>query len=547
MKSPTDIEKLLEHFRNAWPDHASLVDRVMWEVNTTPTRLAVFSTKRILIRSIFALTASLVVCITLWWAFDGNHNSLYAQVIDAARKARTIHIVRYGLVGKEAPPTKTTETWYEKGVGFRRDVCAGPPKGHRSATICLGRGDDVWTLDKERKNTVIHSQRGITKETEQIFADFDRSAKELRNNSRRYPDGDQTFGGQRCKAYVRLNLNLSKSGTWRELFYLDQQSRLVRFVRQSREGDRWNTTQFNTIAYDEPFDSALFQPNFGKDFKVVDADADTKLVKPERVNPEGPVLIYEIDERSRSADTATVDLDRLLRAVDGRLNGGSHRLAAIRRLDDRRIEVAMLHRSDAERKRVERQLTRPGTLEFRLLANHRTDASLINLAQKEPSKAVIRGPAGKRLAWWVPVKISETKSFVRPDVVRRTRKQGNRDILEVLVVADPYNINGNFLSEVKLHFDPFRELGVSFKLNEAGGKLFNKLTGDHLPNNSIGLYYKLGIIIDGELYSAPSIQSKIGNTGEITGSFTEIEASDLVAVLNAGNLLSQLRLVEEHQ
>ena len=87
---------------------------------------------------------------------------------------------------------------------------------------------------------------------------------------------------------------------------------------------------------------------------------------------------------------------------------------------------------------------------------------------------------------------------------------------------------------------------MSFTFNDAGGELFGKLTGDHLPNDSTGLFYKLGIIIDGELFSAPTIRSKIGNPGEITGSFTEIEVSDLAAVLNAGSLPVRLRLVEEN-
>jgi SecD/SecF fusion protein len=73
-----------------------------------------------------------------------------------------------------------------------------------------------------------------------------------------------------------------------------------------------------------------------------------------------------------------------------------------------------------------------------------------------------------------------------------------------------------------------------------------KLTGEHLPDDSTGLLYKLGIVIDGELFSAPAIQSKIGKEGEITGSFTEVEVSDLAAVLNAGSLPVRLRLVEEN-
>ena len=75
--------------------------------------------------------------------------------------------------------------------------------------------------------------------------------------------------------------------------------------------------------------------------------------------------------------------------------------------------------------------------------------------------------------------------------------------------------------------------------------MFGKLTGEHLPNDSTGISYSLGIIIDGELFSAPTIRSKIGAAGQITGSFTEIEVSDLAAVLNAGSLPARLHLVAE--
>ncbi len=86
---------------------------------------------------------------------------------------------------------------------------------------------------------------------------------------------------------------------------------------------------------------------------------------------------------------------------------------------------------------------------------------------------------------------------------------------------------------------------MSFTFNDAGGELLGKLTGDHLPNDSTDFSYRLGILVHGELISAPMIRSKIGNQGEITGSFTEIEVSDLAAVLNAGSLPVRLRLVEE--
>ena len=289
MRSPEDIEKVLKRLGSAWPDHASIVDRVTSEVNSsfrwdggataTPTgSKTVIKSRRILVKSLLAIAASLVACAAMWFVWEGNHNTLYAQVVEAARKAQTIHIVHYGQHEGEAKPVKITENWYEKGVGFRRDACDWTHKDGQCATLCLSHGNDFWTLDKERKNTVVHSQRGITKETEEIFSDIDRHARDLQDHGRRYPEGDQTLDGQACKAYLLgsenkadLRVKTDEPEKHRQIFYLDEHNRLVRIESQERQDDHWKTTLFTTIAFDEPFKAALFQPNFGKDVKVVEA------------------------------------------------------------------------------------------------------------------------------------------------------------------------------------------------------------------------------------------------------------------------------------
>jgi hypothetical protein len=519
------------------------VDPAICEDGSTPPRPAVSKGRRIIVKSLLATAALLAACAALWWAIDGNRNSLYAQVIDAAHKARTIHIIHYELFGNEAKPVKTTETWYEKGVGFRREVCNLTREGNRCATICLGRGDDVWTLDKETKNTIVHSHRGIAIETDQIFADFDSSIQGFKGNVQRYPEGDQTFGDQSCKAY--LPKTWSGTDILRELFFLDEQSRIVRAERQEQDDDRWKTTFLSTIAYDESFDSALFQPNFGKEFKIVDANAQSGT--PEAEKPKGPVLVYKVEPKSKSADMTGSDMDRAVKSIDMRLNGGTEKLADVRKLNDRRIEVAMMRRNEADRQRVESQLTRPGTLEFRVLANKQVDEALIDRAENEPAKAEVLDPLGKRLAWWVPLRAVEEKSFAgHKDIAQRTKSIGNRQVMEILVVADAYNVTGAYLTRAKLQFDRLGNPAVSFTFNDAGGKLFGELTSEHLPNDSTGLLYKLGVIIDGELFSAPVIRSKIDGAGQITGSFNEIEASDIAAVLNAGSLPVQLQLMDEN-
>jgi hypothetical protein len=546
MKSSNDIEKVLERLGSEWPNDRSIVDRVMHEIESTPVVAVSRNRRSIMMRSLIGLAASVAAFALLWWGLLGDRNSLYAQVMDAAHKARTIHITYFAQTGKDEPG-KIWESWYESGVGFRRDEWDWgynlEHKASRHCTTCLGNRDGVWTLAKDRHNTVMRSRgKGIAKETEQIFTAIDQSARGLQNNVQRYPEGDQTFDGQPRQAYMDRSALSSKTAKRRELYYLDQQSRLVRVVRQERDGDGWSTTQLSTIAYDEPLGAAFFQPNYGKDFKIVDADAQP--ARPEPAKPEGPALTYQIDPDSKHADTP-VDMDRLLKVVDLRLNGGAERLAVVRKLDDRRIEVTLMRRHDADRQRVERQLTRPGTLEFRILANKKVDRPLIDRARKEPARTELLDSSGKRLAWWVPVKAGLERQIARPESVGRTKKAGNREVTEVLVVADPCNVTGHYLKEVKLQFDPFGKPGVSFTFNDAGGRLFGKLTGDHIADDSTGLSYSLGIIIDGELLSAPMIRSKIGETGQITGSFTEIEVSDMAAALNAGSLPAPLRLVAE--
>jgi len=88
-------------------------------------------------------------------------------------------------------------------------------------------------------------------------------------------------------------------------------------------------------------------------------------------------------------------MQKLLHVVEARLNGGAEKLAAVRKLDDRRIEVTLMRRNDAERQRVERQLARPGTLEFRILANNQLDKALIDRARREPGGAEVLDPSGK--------------------------------------------------------------------------------------------------------------------------------------------------------
>jgi len=67
---------------------------------------------------------------------------------------------------------------------------------------------------------------------------------------------------------------------------------------------------------------------------------------------------------------------------------------------------------------------------------------------------------------------------------------------------------------------------VDFSLTPDGTRRFAEITGQNLGK-------RLAIVIDGQLITAPIIQSSItGGKGQITGTFTKQEAKDLAAKIN---------------
>ncbi len=263
------------------------------------------------------------------------------------------------------------------------------------------------------------------------------------------------------------------------------------------------------------------------------------------MQPKGPVLVYEVDPDSLTPGQ-TVDMDKLARAIDRRLNVGWNRLGQVRKLDGQRIEVAVVGKSPADRQRVEELLARAGTLEFRILANVRDDKDLIDQASADPSKAKIKDKEGKLVAWWVPVKAGQDAGVARsPDIALREKTKAGRRTTEILVLNDDYNITGAYLARVKASVDSEGKPCITFGFSSAGGQLFGQLTGSHLPDKLTGFSYKLAIILDDKVYSAPAIQSTIYDSGQITGSFTSEEVDRIVSVLNAESLPARIRPVKK--
>ncbi len=86
-------------------------------------------------------------------------------------------------------------------------------------------------------------------------------------------------------------------------------------------------------------------------------------------------------------------------------------------------------------------------------------------------------------------------------------------------------LTGDYLSEARVRFDQSTgEPYVAIKFNPKGARIFAKITEEHIQE-------RLAIVLDNEVYSAPTIQSKIEGEGMITGNFTDDSAKSLALVL----------------
>jgi SecD/SecF fusion protein len=74
---------------------------------------------------------------------------------------------------------------------------------------------------------------------------------------------------------------------------------------------------------------------------------------------------------------------------------------------------------------------------------------------------------------------------------------------------------------------------IGFEMNPKGGLLLGDLTKEHVRE-------PMAVLLDDEIYTAPTLQSAISKRGQITGDFSEAEISYIVKVLAAGSLQAKL-------
>jgi preprotein translocase subunit SecD len=110
---------------------------------------------------------------------------------------------------------------------------------------------------------------------------------------------------------------------------------------------------------------------------------------------------------------------------------------------------------------------------------------------------------------------------------------------ETLLVRTTAEIVGSDIATADPSFDEYNRRAIAFRLNSAGAAKFFNTTRRNVQK-------RFAIVLDDVIMSAPVIQQAIaGGNVQITGSFTDEEAEELAAVIEAGEMPAKLQFLDQ--
>ncbi|MBA3972709.1 MAG: protein translocase subunit SecD [Candidatus Solibacter sp.] len=122
-------------------------------------------------------------------------------------------------------------------------------------------------------------------------------------------------------------------------------------------------------------------------------------------------------------------------------------------------------------------------------------------------------------------------------MVRSSARSGEQGEGWFVVARTPV-ITGRDLRDSRPTQDEYGKWETSFVLSQDSKGRFGRFTEANVGK-------RLAIVLDGQIKSAPVIQSRIEDSGRITGAASNQEASDLALVLRAGSLPAGVQYLQE--
>lgn len=197
-------------------------------------------------------------------------------------------------------------------------------------------------------------------------------------------------------------------------------------------------------------------------------------------------------------------LSKAVAIISDRINGLGVAEPIIRPVGDNRIEVQLPGVNTKDNPEVVDSVKKPARLDFRLVHPSLT-----------PAPGVETPPGYEIMS------------------LEHEGRTGELNVEEVFVKQRP-EMTGESLERAYARADQYGKPEIILKFTSDGKKRFAEVTGTIAQaGQRAGRLGRLAIVLDGKLYSAPTVKEEINSeTAQITGSFTDREAQNLANVLN---------------
>jgi preprotein translocase subunit SecD len=217
---------------------------------------------------------------------------------------------------------------------------------------------------------------------------------------------------------------------------------------------------------------------------------------------------WEVEVRKRAIEQI---LEVVRRRVDDPIQGIPE--SVVTRQGDDRVLV-QIPGGQLDREQARKLLRQTGFLEFKLVID------------QAPTEELLR-------------KKYEKDGLPTDTLIAIEKEKGGDRVLGAYLVSKSADLTGEYLTDARSSVDPRYGWVVNFTFNSEGAARFGKLTGENVGK-------QLGILLDGQIYSAPNLQTRIGGgRGFIHGRFDSQSAADLAVILRAGSLPIPVKIEEE--
>jgi SecD/SecF fusion protein len=222
----------------------------------------------------------------------------------------------------------------------------------------------------------------------------------------------------------------------------------------------------------------------------------------------GVAFTLEVDEAAIAATTGEGErqekLSKAIEIISSRINAFGVAEPLIRPVGDARIEVQLPGVSTKDNPEVVNAVKKPARLDFRVV--HPT---------------------------LLPGASVETPPGYEIMTLENESRTGEILTQDLFVKRIP-DMTGEGVSDSYPTMDEYGRFKIILRFTAEGKKTFAELTRAIADNNQrTGRTGQLAIVLDGKLYSAPTVREEISSdSAEITGNFTQREAFDLANVLN---------------